>query len=68
MDEAFGSVEVGDLEGTIELTARLNGPASIHEFGMRVSSCGGSCCVTGFVGSSHRALVSIRIESLHGIR
>ena len=36
MDEAFGAVEAGDIEGTIELAARMNGPASVHEFAMRV--------------------------------
>ena len=37
MDETFGSVEIGDLEGTIEITARMGGAPAIHEFGMRVS-------------------------------
>lgn len=38
MDEAFGAVQAGgDLEGVIELTGRMNGPAGVHEFGLRVS-------------------------------
>lgn len=38
MDEAFGSVEVGDLEGTIEIAARMGGAPAIHEFGLKVSA------------------------------
>lgn len=35
LDEAFGAVEIGEIEGTIELTGRLNGPAGVHEFPLR---------------------------------
>lgn len=37
MNESFGSVTVGDVEGTIELNARMNGPAAVYEFALRVS-------------------------------
>ena len=37
MDAEFGSVTVGEIEGVIELSARLYGPAAVHEFGLRVS-------------------------------
>jgi len=36
LDEAFGSVEVSaDLEGVIEITARMGGAPAIHEFGLK---------------------------------
>mmetsp|Transcript_68439 Transcript_68439/g.198463 ORF Transcript_68439/g.198463 Transcript_68439/m.198463 type:complete len:296 (-) Transcript_68439:129-1016(-) len=35
MEEAFGDVQIGEIEGTIEMTARMNGPASVYEFGLR---------------------------------
>ena len=37
MNEAFGNVEIGNVDGVIELTARVYGPAAVHEFGLRVS-------------------------------
>jgi hypothetical protein len=37
MNEAFGEVTVGDVEGVIELTGRMNGPAAVYEFPLRVS-------------------------------
>jgi hypothetical protein len=37
MNEAFGAVQVGEIEGTIELTGSLNGPAGVYEFGLKVS-------------------------------
>ena len=38
LDDEFGAVAPGDLTDTIELTARMNGPASVHEFALRVST------------------------------
>lgn len=35
LNESFGSVTVGDVEGTIELNARMNGPAAVYEFALR---------------------------------
>lgn len=35
MDETFGQVTPGDLTDTIELAARLYGPAAVHEFTLR---------------------------------
>ena len=37
MDETLGGVAAGDVDGVIELNARMNGPAAVHEFGLRVS-------------------------------
>jgi len=37
MDAEFGTVTVGEIEGVIELSARMYGPAAVHEFGLRVS-------------------------------
>jgi hypothetical protein len=38
LNEQFGSVQVGPkVDGVIEIQARMNGPASIHEFVLRVS-------------------------------
>ena len=38
MNETFGQVEVStDIEGVIEITARMGGAPAIHEFGLRVS-------------------------------
>ena len=38
MNEAFGAVQAGpEIEGVIELSANLNGPAAVHEFNLRVS-------------------------------
>lgn len=34
-ESEFGAVTVGDIEGTIELTARMYGPASVYEFPLR---------------------------------
>lgn len=40
LSETFGQVEAsGNLEGTIEIHARMGGAPAIHEFGLRVSSC-----------------------------
>ena len=40
MDETFGKVAADtDLEGTIELVGRMNGPYATHEFTLRVSLC-----------------------------
>ena len=38
MDETLGGVAAGDVDEVIELTARMNGPAAVHEFGLRVSA------------------------------
>jgi len=35
LDEAFGGVEIGDLEGTIEIAARMGGAPAVHEFGLK---------------------------------
>lgn len=35
LDKTFGAVTVGNLEGTIEITGRMNGPAGVYEFGLR---------------------------------
>lgn len=35
LDQTFGAVTVGDLEGVIEVTGRLNGPAGVYEFSLR---------------------------------
>ena len=38
LDEEFGAVVADtDLEGTIELVGRMNGPYATHEFALRVS-------------------------------
>jgi hypothetical protein len=38
LNEQFGSVQVGPkVDGVIEIQARMNGPASIFEFSLRVS-------------------------------
>jgi hypothetical protein len=37
LDEEFGAVAAGDIEGTIEVTAGMTGAAAVHEFGIRVS-------------------------------
>lgn len=37
LEEEFGAVQVGDLEGTIEINARMGGAPAIHEFGLKVS-------------------------------
>lgn len=37
MDEEFGAVEVGDIEGVIEVTGTVNGTPGIHEFSLNVS-------------------------------
>jgi hypothetical protein len=38
LNETFGAVAISDkLEGVIELSGRMNGPASVHEFALRVS-------------------------------
>ena len=65
MDEAFGAVEIGEVEGVIELQARMNGPAAVHEFGLKVRfnvmySTDGSLFVTHL---RH----FLPEESLHGI-
>lgn len=39
LDDAFGAVTPADkIEGVIELTGRMNGPYSTHEFNLRVST------------------------------
>mmetsp|Transcript_115022 Transcript_115022/g.171921 ORF Transcript_115022/g.171921 Transcript_115022/m.171921 type:complete len:297 (+) Transcript_115022:97-987(+) len=35
LDEEFGAVTIGEIEGTIEVTGRMNGVAGVHEFGLR---------------------------------
>lgn len=35
LNDAFGQVQVGDLEGTIEIHTRMGGSPAIHEFGLR---------------------------------
>ena len=37
LNEEFGAVTAGDVEGTIELVGRMNGPYATHEMGLRVS-------------------------------
>jgi hypothetical protein len=37
LTEQFGAVQTGQVEGTIEISGRMNGPAGIYEFGLRVS-------------------------------
>ena len=38
LNEQFGAVQVGPkVDGVIEIQARMNGPASIYEFALRVS-------------------------------
>ena len=39
MDETFGQVQVSDdIEGVIEVTARISGAPGVHEFGLKVNS------------------------------
>mmetsp|Transcript_554 Transcript_554/g.1418 ORF Transcript_554/g.1418 Transcript_554/m.1418 type:complete len:139 (-) Transcript_554:155-571(-) len=35
LNEEFGAVTTGDVEGTIELAGRMNGPYATHEMGLR---------------------------------
>jgi len=35
LEEEFGAVQIGDLEGTIEINARMGGAPAIHEFGLK---------------------------------
>jgi hypothetical protein len=38
LEETFGAVQADtNLEGTIELVGRMNGPYAVHEFALRVS-------------------------------
>ena len=38
LDEAFGQVAAAeDIEGVIEVTARMSGAPGVHEFGLKVS-------------------------------
>ena len=69
MDEAFGAVQAGpDIEGVIELSARLNGPAAVYEFNLRVSRLVGLKLMQ--IVSWPNSLVHVildRIEPIHGI-
>ena len=38
LQETFGAVQPGNIEGTIQITGRMNGPAGVYEFGLRVRS------------------------------
>jgi hypothetical protein len=38
LDDEFGAVAPGDLTAEVQLTARMNGPAAVHEFALRVST------------------------------
>ena len=38
LDDAFGQVAVTeDIDGVIEVTARINGAPGVHEFGLKVN-------------------------------
>lgn len=38
LDEAFGQVAAAeDIEGVIEVVARMNGAPGVHEFGLKVN-------------------------------
>jgi hypothetical protein len=41
LDSTFGAVVPGNIEGVVEITARMNGPAAVHEFGLSVSFLSG---------------------------
>jgi len=35
LQETFGSVQAGNIEGTIQIAGRMNGPAGVYEFALR---------------------------------